>query len=253
MKIRFLGTGTSQGVPVIACDCEVCKSDNKKDSRLRSSILIEVDDKTIVIDTGPDFRQQMLTANVQKLDAVLLTHEHKDHIGGMDDVRAFNFKQRKPMDVYCSKDVSEGLKREFSYAFAERKYPGVPQINIIEIENGAFSINGLGIIPIKGKHYNLDVFGYRIGDFSYITDVNHIEEEEIDKIKGSKTVVLCALRKPKHYSHFNLEQALELMKRLNPEKGYFTHISHLMGLQQVVQIELPENMFLAWDGLEIEV
>ena len=251
MKISFLGTGTSQGVPVIACGCEVCKSQNEKDKRLRSSILIEVDNKTIVVDTGPDFRQQMLRSNVQKLDAVILTHEHKDHIGGMDDIRAFNFKQKKSMNVYCSKEVSEGLKREFFYAFAERKYPGVPQINIIEIENKTFKINELEIIPIKGKHFKLDVFGYRIGDFAYITDVNYIPKKELEKLKGLKTLVLCALRKQKHYSHFSLDEALELIRQLKPKQGYLTHVSHVLGLHNEVQKELPKNVFLAWDGLEI--
>ena len=251
MRITFLGTGTSQGVPVIACKCPVCLSNDKKDIRLRSSVLIEIDGNTFVIDTGPDFRYQMLRANVNVLDAVLITHGHKDHIGGLDDVRAFNYILKKPIDVYASKFDQDSIKREFYYAFAKFKYPGVPVINLHTINNKPFIIKNTKIIPIETLHYHVNVYGFRIGDFTYLTDANFISEKEKQKIKGSKILVVNALRRKKHISHFTLDEAIALINEIKPEKGYLTHISHLMGLHEDVEKELPENIKIAYDGLEL--
>jgi phosphoribosyl 1,2-cyclic phosphate phosphodiesterase len=251
MKITFLGTGTSQGVPVITCKCNVCSSANPKDKRLRSSVLIETDKNTFVIDAGPDFRQQMLRENVEKLDALLITHGHKDHIGGLDDVRAFNYFLKKAVDVYAQKDVLEILKSDFFYAFEEEKYPGVPEIELHVVENQTFSINNDRITPIEVMHYKLPVFGYRIGEFTYITDANYINETELEKIKGSRIVVLNGLRRRKHISHFTLEEAVQLLERIRPEKAFLTHISHQLGLHDDVEKEIPEFIKLAYDGLTI--
>ena len=253
MKITFLGTGTSQGVPVIACECEVCKSNDIKDKRLRSSVMIETQGNVFVIDAGPDFREQMLRENVKHLDAVLLTHAHKDHIAGLDDVRAFNYIQKKAIDVYAREDVQIAIKNEFSYAFAIYKYPGVPEINLHTIENKLFEINNVKIIPIEVLHLELKIFGFRIKDFTYITDANFISDKEIEKIKGSKVVVLNALRKKKHVSHFSLDQAVSVLKIIQPERAYITHISHMMGFHEEVQKELPSFIKFAYDGLTIEL
>lgn len=253
MKVTFLGTGTSQGVPVIGCQCEVCSSVDFHNNRLRSSILVEVEGVSLVIDTGPDFRQQMLRERVRRLDAVLFTHEHKDHTAGLDDIRSFNFLQRTDMPIYGRKRVLEQLKREFAYVFQEVKYPGVPRVLINEITNKPFHINGIEIIPIEVMHYKLPVFGFRIGDFTYITDANYISEEEKEKIKGSKVLVLNALQKDAHISHYTLHEAIEVMEELKPEKGYFTHISHKLGLHAEVTRELPEFIELAWDGLSVQI
>jgi phosphoribosyl 1,2-cyclic phosphate phosphodiesterase len=252
IQLTFLGTGTSQGVPVIACKCEVCKSSDAFDKRLRTSVMFTFNNKNIVVDTGPDFRQQMLREDVQHLDAVLFTHEHKDHIAGLDDVRAFNYIQKQPTHVYASMQVINALKREFYYAFEEKTYPGVPQIKIHEIENKPFTLFEQPIIPIKVWHYKLPVFGFRIGDITYITDANRIDDEEKEKIKGSKIIIINALRKEKHISHFTLNEAVELIQEFKPQKAYLTHISHLMGKHKAVEKELPENIFLAYDGLKIK-
>lgn len=251
MKVTFLGTGTSQGIPVIACNCEVCLSEDKKDKRLRTSVFIEVQNQTFVIDTGPDFRQQMLRENIQKLDAVLFTHEHKDHIAGLDDVRAFNFKQKKDMEIYATDNVIKALKREFYYAFETEKYPGVPQLHINQIENENFEIGGVNIIPIEVMHYKMQVFGFRINNFAYITDAKTIPEAELQKLKDLDVLVLNALRKTEHISHLNLEEAIEWAKRIKPQKTYFTHISHLMGKHNDVSVELPQNIEIAYDGLKL--
>ncbi|MCH8319156.1 MAG: MBL fold metallo-hydrolase [Bacteroidetes bacterium] len=253
MKVTFLGTGTSQGVPVIACDCKVCLSKDSRDKRLRTSVLIEVDNKCIVIDTGPDFRQQMLRAAVKKLDAVVFTHSHKDHTAGLDDVRGFNFKQKKPIDVYATTDVQQALKREFAYVFAEHKYPGIPKINLNTINNQPFFIEGIELIPIEVWHYKLPVMAFRIKDFTYITDANYISETEKQKVKGSKVIVLNALRREKHVSHYTLDEAVELVNDLNPQKGYLVHISHQMGLHTEVNKIIPKHIQLAYDGLKIEL
>ena len=253
MKITFLGTGTSQGIPVIACDCKVCRSDNPKDNRLRTSVLIEDNNQTFVIDTGPDFRQQMLRENVQKLDAIIYTHQHKDHVAGMDDIRAFNYKFKKYMDIYCTAEVEEALIREFPYVFSSYKYPGVPEIKIHNIKNEPFNINGVEILPIEGLHYKLPVFGYRINDFVYLTDVSFVSEKEKEKMKGADIIVLDALRKTPHISHFTMEQAVELLEELQPKQGYLIHISHLMGLHNEVVKELPDFIKPAHDGLVLQL
>lgn len=253
MKITVLGSGTSQGVPVIACNCRVCESNNPKDNRKRTSILIEDKGKTLVVDTGPDFRQQMLDAKVQNLDAVLFTHEHKDHVAGLDDIRAFNFKSRKDMDVYAVPRVQEALKREFEYVFAENKYPGVPQVNLIEIGEEPMQIEGIEIIPIDVMHYKLPVKAFRIGNFAYVTDTNYIAPSEMKKLKDLDVLILTALRIEKHISHFNLEEAIEVIQELKPKKAYLTHISHLLGKHKDVEEILPSNIGLCYDGLEISL
>ena len=249
IKVTFLGTGTSQGVPVIACDCEVCMSNDKKDSRLRSSILVETQGKSVCIDTGPDFRQQMLRAKVQNLDAVVYTHEHKDHTAGMDDIRAFNFKQKKPMELFTDLNVEACLKKEFSYAFAENPYPGVPKLNINRIENKPFEVSGVVFQPVQLMHYKLPIFGFRIGDFAYCTDVNYISPEEKEKLTNLKVLVITALRKEEHISHFSLSEALALIEELKPEMAYLTHVSHLLGLHEEVSKELPDHVEIAYDEL----
>lgn len=254
MKITMLGSGTSQGVPVIACQCEVCKSENSKDKRLRCSILIETDDQNLVVDTGPDFRQQMLRAEVSDLDAVLFTHEHKDHLAGLDDIRAFNFKNGgKAMSIYATENVQKALKREFAYVFADTKYPGVPEVNLHTIDKMVFKVNDLPITPIQVMHYKMPVLGFRIGNFTYITDANYISEEEKEKVKGSKVLVLNALRQEPHISHFNLEEALALIEELKVDQAYLTHISHLMGKHDDISKLLPDNVALAYDGLVIDM
>lgn len=253
MKITFLGTGTSQGIPIIACPCAVCNSADSRDNRLRTSIMIEENEKNYVIDTGPDFRQQMLRENVKNMNAVIFTHEHKDHTAGFDDIRAFNFIQKKKIDVYASERVEEAIRREFAYIFSDFKYPGIPEVTMHRITHKPFKVEGLEFIPIEVMHYKLPVLGFRIGDFTYITDANHISEKEKAKIRGSKILVLNALRKEEHISHFTLQQAIEMVKELKPEKAYFTHISHQLGLHAEIEKELPENMYLAFDGLKLEL
>jgi phosphoribosyl 1,2-cyclic phosphate phosphodiesterase len=253
MKITFLGTGTSQGVPVVACHCEVCSSGNFRDKRLRSSLLLEDQGKFFVIDAGPDFRQQMLREGVDHLESILLTHEHKDHIGGLDDVRAFNYFQKKAMDVYARREIHSRIMTEFDYAFKEDKYPGVPEICLHAVGDQAFQVSHLEILPVTAEHYKLPVLGFRIGDFVYLTDFSTIREEEKQKLLGAKIVILPALRKKPHYSHMNLEQALQLIEEIRPEKAYLTHISHMMGLHDTVEKELPANVKLAYDGLKLEI
>jgi len=253
VKITFLGTGTSQGVPVIACNCIICQSEDRRDKRLRTSLLVEAEDQNIVIDAGPDFRQQMLRAEVKQLDSILLTHEHKDHIGGMDDVRAFNYINKKPIDIYSDERVQRAVMREYPYVFSEHKYPGVPQMNLITIDDKPFQIGNLHIIPVKVHHYRLPVYGFRINDFAYITDANYISEENKGKLTGVKYMVINALRKEKHLSHFNLSEALDLINEISPMKGYITHISHQMGLHGEVSQELPANVELAYDGLVVDI
>lgn len=253
MQITFLGTGTSQGVPVIGCSCVVCTSKNVKDQRLRTSVLIEVDSKHIVIDTGPDFRQQMLRIGVKQLDAVLFTHEHKDHLAGLDDVRAYNFLQQKDMPIYAEKRVLAAIQNEFHYAFSKHAYPGTPKFETHAITDDPFSIDYIPIVPIRVMHHKLPILGYRIHNFTYITDANLIDDSALEKIKGSEVVVLNALRREPHLSHFNLEQALELLEQIKPKKAYLTHISHYLGLHNEVSLELPNFVSLAYDGLQIKV
>ncbi|MEQ8925023.1 MAG: MBL fold metallo-hydrolase [Fulvivirga sp.] len=254
MKITFLGTGTSQGVPVIGCECDVCQSLDFRNKRLRTSVHIEVNKKSFVIDTGPDFRQQMLREKIKRLDAVIFTHEHKDHTAGMDDVRSYNFLQNKEMPIYAHERVLDQLKMEFSYVFNHKAYPGVPQIGTNEIsKDQPFLIEGIKFIPIEVMHYKLPVLGFRVNDFTYITDANYISEEEKKKIKGSKIVVINALQKKKHISHFNLEEAIEMADELGANTTYFTHISHKLGLHGDIEKELPENVIIAHDGLTINL
>lgn len=253
MKVTFLGTGTSQGVPVIGCDCPVCSSLDYKDKRLRSSIHLEWDDISIVVDTGPDFRQQMLREKISKLDAVIFTHEHKDHTAGMDDIRSFNFLQKKDMPIYATQKVIAQLKREFAYVFEEVKYPGVPSVEIHEIENKPFFVGEHQIKPIRVLHYRLPVFGFRFGDFTYITDAKYIDDEELEKVKGSKVLVLNALQKTHHISHFTLDEAIKMVEYLKPEMAYFTHISHKLGNHHLIEKSLPSNIRLAYDGLKIYI
>lgn len=251
MKITFLGTGTSQGVPVIACDCDVCQSIDYRDQRLRTSILWEINETNIVVDTGPDFRQQMLRERVKQLDAVIFTHEHKDHTAGLDDVRSFNFAQKKDMPIYGDPRVIQQLKREFAYAFAEKKYPGVPQIEVHELDGDDFQIGDVEIVPIEVMHYKLPVYGYRIGDMAYITDANYISDSEKEKLKNLDVLIINALQKTEHISHYTLAQALDLIKEINPKRAYLTHLSHKMGLHGEVELELPDNVEIAYDGLTV--
>jgi phosphoribosyl 1,2-cyclic phosphate phosphodiesterase len=253
MTVTFLGTGTSQGVPIICCECAVCKSNDPKDNRLRSSILIESETTKVIIDAGPDFRQQLLRKNLKSLDAVVFTHEHKDHIAGLDEVKAFNYFNNMKMPVYATERVQTALKREFAYIFSEEKYPGIPEIDLHTITDEPICINDIKLLPIDVIHYKMPVKGYRIRNFTYITDANYISETEKEKIRGSEIIVINALRKEPHLSHFTFSEAINLMKELKPKKAYFTHISHQLGLHQDVSLELPDFIELAYDGLHIEI
>ncbi len=253
IQITFLGTGTSIGVPVIACNCAVCKSPDARDKRFRTSVLIRVDNQSIVIDCGPDFRFQMLKQNVEDIDAVLFTHEHRDHIAGLDDIRAFNYILNKNIPIYGSSNVMEAIKTEFPYIFSESRYFGAPQLTIHEIGNQEFSIGPTSILPVQVLHNKLPVFGYRIGGLTYITDASFIPEEEKDKIRGSKVLVLNALRNSKHISHLSLSEALALIEELKPETAYLTHISHFLGLYEEVEKKLPQNVHLAYDNLIVDL
>lgn len=252
MKITFLGTGTSQGLPVIACQCMVCKSNSAKNKRLRSSVLVQLEECNIVIDAGPDFRYQMLRQDVKKLDAILITHSHKDHIAGLDDVRSYNYLQKQPMDIYASIRDQETIKQEFSYAFREHSYPGVPIIHLHDIQE-KICIKDVMVEVLPVLHLKMEVYGFKIGDFAYITDANFIPPETMAKLLDCKVIVLNALRKEEHVSHFNLNGAIKILEFLRPEKAYLTHISHLMGLYQDVEKDLPSFIRLAYDGLEIEI
>jgi phosphoribosyl 1,2-cyclic phosphate phosphodiesterase len=253
LKITFLGTGTSSGVPMIACDCQVCTSTNKKDNRLRSSIMVQSKTTTIVVDTTPDFRFQMLRQKVKHIDAIIFTHPHKDHIAGMDDVRAFNYFNEMPIEVYANEHTQAALKREFYYVFAEHKYPGIPDINLHVINDEPFLIGDIVVTPIKVWHLHMPVLGFRFGNFTYITDANRIEEQEKEKIKGSQVLVLNALRHKKHLSHFTLQEAIDLAHELKISQTYFTHISHQLGLHDVVSDTLPKDCALSYDGLQINI
>jgi phosphoribosyl 1,2-cyclic phosphate phosphodiesterase len=251
VKITFLGTGTSQGVPVIACDCDTCLSSDEHDKRLRTSLLLETDTTTLVFDAGPDFRQQMLREHVSRLDAIILTHEHKDHIAGMDDVRAFNYKSQDAIDIYSEDRVQKVIKKEYSYVFSEYQYPGIPKMRLNSVTDQGFSIKNIGIIPVRVFHYRLPVYGFRIGSFAYITDANYIPEESKEKLFGVKYLVINALRKEKHISHFSLREAIDIIREISPKKAFITHISHQMGLHADVSKELPPEITLAFDGLNM--
>ncbi len=254
MKITFLGTGTSQGVPVIACHCAICQSLNPKDKRLRTSILIQTDKTTIAIDSGPDFRQQMLRSHVEKLDAIIYTHGHKDHVAGLDDVRAYNHLQNKAMNIYADLQTQNNIKKEFSYIFENQHYPGIPKVNIHTIKpNMKFQINEIEFETIDVLHYKLPVLGFRFNDFTYITDANYISDKELQKISHSKYLVLNALRQEPHISHFSLSEAIEIAQKAQAEQTYFTHISHQLGLHDEVEKNLPKNIKLAYDLLSLEI
>jgi phosphoribosyl 1,2-cyclic phosphate phosphodiesterase len=253
LKITFLGTGTSTGVPMIACPCEVCASSDPKDKRLRSSILVQSAATTIVVDTTPDFRLQMLRENVRRLDAVLFTHPHKDHLAGLDDVRAYNFFQHKAMDLYANEMTQESIVREFPYAFADLRYPGIPELRLNRIEKEPFTVGDISVTPIQVWHMNMPVLGFRFGDFTYITDANRIDDIEREKIRGSQQVVLNALRHQKHLSHFSLSEAIGEVRHLGVQKAWFTHISHQLGKYDEIMPTLPTGMQLAYDGLVLDL
>jgi phosphoribosyl 1,2-cyclic phosphate phosphodiesterase len=253
MRVTILGSGTSQGVPVIACKCDVCRSDDAKDKRLRSAIMIEEKGLRIVVDAGPDFRQQMLAYDVENLDAILLTHEHADHIFGLDDIRSFNWLRKSPMDIYCEPRVQKSLRNIFNYVFAANKYPGIPQMDLIDLENKDFNIGPVVITPIRVFHHKLPVYGFRFGAFAYLTDFNVIEETELDKLAGVDTLVICALRINTHISHLNLEGALELIAKIGPRRAYLTHMSHEMGKHRDLLSQLPPNVEPAYDGLVLDI
>lgn len=251
MKVIFLGTGTSQGVPVIGCTCEVCSSPDPKNKRLRTSVFVEINGKNLVIDTGPDFRQQMLREGINQLDGVLFTHAHRDHTAGLDDVRAFNFMQRMKMPIYGTAETLNQIKSDFGYIFGPQEYPGLPRIELNIIDEEPFDIEGVTITPLPVLHHKMPVFGFRIGNFSYITDANAIPESTLVKLQGTEVLVLTALQHQPHVSHFNLKEAVEMTKIIKPQKAYFTHISHKLGLYTTVEATLPDNINLAYDGLTL--
>ncbi len=253
MTVTFLGTGTSIGVPVITCDCPVCTSSDPRDNRTRASVMIEIDEEVFVIDSGPDFRNQMLREKVMNLSAIIFTHEHRDHIAGLDDVRAFNYVLNKRIDIYGAKRTLDMIKTEFPYIFTKQRYFGAPQIDINEIDILPFSIDGYEFIPIRVMHDKLPILAYRIGDFSYITDASHIDKDELEKVKGSKVVVLNALRNSSHNSHFSVQQAVEIIREINPERAYLTHMSHFIGKHEDLDEKLPAFIHPAYDGLKIEI
>lgn len=252
-KVTLLGTGTSQGIPMIACECKVCSSPDKRDNRLRCSVLLELNEKNYVIDAGPDFRYQMLREKVKDLEGVIFTHEHKDHIAGLDDVRPFNYLNNKDIDIYCSSLVEIALRREYHYAFSGDDYPGIPKLNLIPIDKDhSFTLKeGVRILPVELMHYKLPVLGFRIENFTYITDCKTISETEFEKLKGTEVLIINALREKEHISHLNLEEALKLIDKLRPKVAYLTHISHLFGTHEEIEKKLPENVFVAYDGLKI--
>ncbi len=253
LKITFLGTGTSQGIPIIGSNHPVCLSSDPRDKRLRVSVLVEWDDYAYVVDCGPDFRCQMLRAQCNKIDGILFTHEHSDHVLGLDDIRPFYFRQGD-IPIYAHKRVLKEIKKRFDYFFVtENKYPGAPSVEENQIKNKPFNLNGLVVVPIEGKHADLQVFGFRFKDFAYLTDMKTVEDKEVEKLKGVKVLVVNALRTTPHRSHFNLEEALQFIERVKPQKAYLTHISHLLGFHDEVEKNLPKNVFLAYDELQIEI
>ncbi len=253
VKFTFLGTGTSQGVPVIACSCEVCRSADPRDKRLRSAGLLEQEGRRLVIDTGPDFRQQMLRENVQRLDAILFTHEHKDHVAGLDDVRAFNYAQQEDMPVYADARTLARLQVEFAYAFEMPDYPGVPKLRLNDIAEAPFEAARIKVTPIPVWHGNLPVLGFRFGTFAYLTDAKYIPDASVEKLKGVEVLVLNALRIKPHHSHFTLAEAIEAARNIGAKTTFFTHISHLLGSHEAVSKQLPEGFFLGYDGLSISI
>ena len=253
VRLTFLGTGTSQGVPMIGCDCIICRSADPHDKRLRSSVMIENEDTRLIVDSGPDFRYQMLRAGVKDIDAILLTHEHTDHIMGLDDVRAFNYFCQKSVEVWATERVGAVVRKNFDYAFAENPYPGAPRITLHNITEQPFKVGNLEVVPIFGRHFTLPVTGFRVGPVAYLTDFNHIEEEELHKLQGVEVLVINALRHTRHISHFTLPEAMEIARKVGAPKTYFTHLSHQIGLHAEEEAKLPEGMHLAYDCLTIEI
>ena len=251
-RLTFLGTGTSQGVPMIGCGCDVCSSSDPRDNRLRSSVLVEFEGLQILIDAGPDFRQQMLRAGISHVDAILLTHNHKDHTGGLDDIRAFNYLEKKATEIYCEKYVEDSLRLEYSYAFAEKKYPGAPEWNVHNIDEHPFSIGNCEITPIRGKHYKLPVLGFRFGNIAYCTDMNHIPEEEYAKLEGLDHFIINCVRRGRHISHYSLEEAIAVAQKVGAKHSWLTHLSHQLPTCSELAAELPQGIKPAYDGLVIE-
>lgn len=252
MRLTFLGTGTSQGVPVIACRCRVCRSGDSRDRRLRTSALLEVEGRNILFDIGPDFRQQMLREDVGRLDAILITHAHRDHVGGLDDIRSFNYVQHSKMDVYLNAEARFAIERDYHYIFEPHQYPGLPEADLHTVE-APFVAAGVEVVPVKAMHKDLPVLGYRIGAMAYITDANYMAPAEIAKLKGVKVLVINALRREKHFSHYSLPEALAVIEEVDPERAYLTHMSHEMGLHEEVSATLPPHVALAYDGLKVEI
>ena len=251
-RLTFLGTGTSQGIPMIGCGCEVCKSQDPRDKRLRASVLVEHGGLRVLVDAGPDFRYQMLRAGVSSLDAILLTHNHKDHTGGLDDIRAFNYHEKRATQIYCEKYVEESLRKEYSYAFEEIKYPGAPEWDVHIIDEKPFTIKGVEITPIRGRHFKLPVLGYRFGNIAYCTDMNHIPEEEYSKLQGLDHFIINCVRRGRHISHYSLEQAMEVAEKVGAKHSWLTHLSHQLPCHEELTKELPEGILPAFDGLVIE-
>lgn len=251
-RLTFLGTGTSQGVPMIGCGCEVCKSQDPRDKRLRASVLVEHEGLRVLVDAGPDFRYQMLRAGVSSLDAILLTHNHKDHTGGLDDIRAFNYHEKRATQIYCEKYVEESLRKEYSYAFEEIRYPGAPEWDVHIIDENPFTIKGVEITPIRGRHFKLPVLGYRFGNIAYCTDMNHIPEEEYSKLQGLDHFIINCVRRGRHISHYSLEQAIEVAEKVGAKHSWLTHLSHQLPCHEELTKELPEGILPAFDGLVIE-
>ena len=251
-RLTFLGTGTSQGVPMIGCGCEVCKRQDHRDKRLRASVLVEHEGLRVLVDAGPDFRYQMLRAGVSSLDAILLTHNHKDHTGGLDDIRAFNYHEKRATQIYCEKYVEESLRKEYSYAFEEIKYPGAPEWDVHIIDENPFTIKGVEITPIRGRHFKLPVLGYRFGNIAYCTDMNHIPEEEYSKLQGLDHFIINCVRRGRHISHYSLEQAIEVAEKVGAKHSWLTHLSHQLPCHEELTKELPEGILPAFDGLVIE-